>query len=165
MLLILTGGIGSILQAQDISFRAGLGYDFFSQEFLSNQQAFRKKEIAEDENKTVAEQEEKEESELAKVEEMRGSPMGVGTLEEIIDDNHAIISSTSGPEYYVSIMSFVDKDMIEPGCTVLLHHKVLPFTLHHTPCGGKKIRNNNLLCSDICFAFPKKGAQRGRASG
>ena len=92
---------------------------------MANQQSMRKKELAEDANKTLAEQEEKEETELAKVEEMRGSPMGVGTLEEIIDDNHAIISSTNGPEYYVSIMSFVDKDAIEPGCTVLLHHKVL----------------------------------------
>jgi 26S proteasome regulatory subunit T2 len=28
-----------------------------------------------------------------------------------------------GPEYYVPILSFVDRDEIEPGCTVLLHHK------------------------------------------
>jgi 26S proteasome regulatory subunit T2 len=58
------------------------------------------------------------------VDEIRGSPLGVGTLEEIIDDNHAIVSSSVGPEYYVSIMSFVDKDLLEPGCSVLLHHKV-----------------------------------------
>jgi len=51
--------------------------------------------------------------------------MGVGTLEEIIDDNHAIVSTAVGPEYYVNIMSFVDKDQIEPGATVLLHNKVL----------------------------------------
>lgn len=50
--------------------------------------------------------------------------MHVGTLEEIIDDEHAIVSTPNGPEYYVSIMSFVDKDVIEPGCAVLLHHKV-----------------------------------------
>ena len=49
--------------------------------------------------------------------------MGVGTLEEMIDDDHAIVSSTTGPEYYVSIMSFVDKDLLEPGASVLLHHK------------------------------------------
>jgi len=47
----------------------------------------------------------------------------VGTLEEIIDDDHAIISTASGPESYVSIMSFVDKYRIEPGCSVLLNHK------------------------------------------
>jgi len=44
-------------------------------------------------------------------------------LEEMIDDDHAIVSSTTGPEYYVSIMSFVDKDLLEPGASVLLHHK------------------------------------------
>ncbi|WVR07533.1 hypothetical protein IAU60_004575 [Kwoniella sp. DSM 27419] len=58
-----------------------------------------------------------------RVDELRGSPMGVGSLEEIIDDDHAIVSVGNGPEYYVGIMSFVDKDMLEPGCSVLLHHK------------------------------------------
>ncbi|KAK1349744.1 regulatory subunit 4 of 26S proteasome [Hamiltosporidium tvaerminnensis] len=57
------------------------------------------------------------------VDQMRGSPMSVGTLEEFIDDNHAIVSTGMGPEYYVSIMSFVDKDALEPGCTVLLNYK------------------------------------------
>merc|ERR1712150_390580 len=28
-----------------------------------------------------------------------------------------------GNEHYVSMLSFVDKDLIEPNCTVLLHHK------------------------------------------
>jgi len=44
-------------------------------------------------------------------------------LEEIIDDTHCIVSSSMGPDYYVPIMSFVDKDLIEPGCSVLLHNK------------------------------------------
>jgi 26S proteasome regulatory subunit T2 len=51
--------------------------------------------------------------------------MNVGTLEEIIDDDHAIVSSSSGPEYYVSILSFVDKDLLEPGCSILMHHKAM----------------------------------------
>ena len=29
-----------------------------------------------------------------------------------------------GSEHYVSILSFVDKDQLEPGCSVLLNHKV-----------------------------------------
>lgn len=49
----------------------------------------------------------------------------MGTLEEIIDDNHAIVSSSMGPEYYVNILSFVDKDQIEAGSTVMLHNKVM----------------------------------------
>lgn len=51
--------------------------------------------------------------------------MSVGTLEEIIDDNHAIVSTSVGSEHYVSILSFVDKDQLEPGCSVLLNHKVI----------------------------------------
>ena len=54
----------------------------------------------------------------------RGTPMSVGSLEEIIDDNHAIVSTSVGSEHYVSILSFVDKDQLEPGCSVLLNHKV-----------------------------------------
>merc|ERR1740139_1843105 len=42
----------------------------------------------------------------------------------MIDDNHAIISSSVGPEYYVNIMSFVDKDQLEPGSSLLTHNKV-----------------------------------------
>lgn len=58
------------------------------------------------------------------VEDLRGSPLSVGTLEEMIDDNHAIVSSSVGPEYYVGVLSFVNQDLLEPGCTVLLHNKV-----------------------------------------
>jgi 26S proteasome regulatory subunit T2 len=42
-------------------------------------------------------QEEKSQEERAKVDDLRGSPMGVGTLEEMIDDDHAIVSSSVGP--------------------------------------------------------------------
>lgn len=57
------------------------------------------------------------------VDQIRGNPLSIGTLEEFVDDNHAIVSTGLGPEYYVSIYSFVDKDLLEPGCTVLLNYK------------------------------------------
>ncbi|KAM0674377.1 ATPase of 26S proteasome regulatory subunit 4 [Gurleya vavrai] len=57
------------------------------------------------------------------VEIIRGHPLQVGTLEEFVDDHHAIVSSGLGPEYFVPIHSFVDKDLLEPGCTVLLNYK------------------------------------------
>jgi 26S proteasome regulatory subunit T2 len=62
------------------------------------------------------------------VEDIRGTPISLGTLEEIIDDNHAIISTSMGPEFYVTMLSFVDKDQIEAGITVMLHNKVLSVT-------------------------------------
>lgn len=67
--------------------------------------------------------EEQNKEDRSKVDGLRGTPMAVGTMEEIIDDDHAIISTASGPEFYVSIMSFVDKDLLEPNCQVLLHYK------------------------------------------
>uniref|UniRef100_A0A6A7G6K5 26S proteasome regulatory subunit 4 homolog n=1 Tax=Hirondellea gigas TaxID=1518452 RepID=A0A6A7G6K5_9CRUS len=67
----------------------------------------------------------KEDEERNKLEELRGPVMSVGHIEEIIDDNHAIVSSNAGPQYYVNMLSFVDKDLIEPGCTVLLHFKAM----------------------------------------
>lgn len=72
-------------------------------------------------------QEEKAEEDRSKVDDLRGSPMSVGNLEELIDENHAIVSSSVGPEYYVGIMSFVDKDQLEPGCAILMHNKVQGF--------------------------------------
>jgi 26S proteasome regulatory subunit T2 len=109
------------------------------EEFVQNQE--RLKPLGEDKNL----------EERSKVDDLRGSPMQVGTLEEIIDDDHAIVSSATGSDQYVSILSMyaglpisllffvslqadaalspsrhtcsVDKDLLEPGCSVLLHHK------------------------------------------
>lgn len=35
------------------------------------------------------------------------------------------MSTSTGPEYYVNVLSIVDKAQLEPGCTVLLHNKGL----------------------------------------
>ena len=82
------------------------------EEFVQNQDRLRPKDDRDAEERT-------------RVDDLRGSPMVVGSLEEIIDDEHAIVSSAIGPEYYVGILSFVDKDLLEPGCSVLLHHKTM----------------------------------------
>ena len=82
------------------------------EEFIRNQEVFRP-------------HEQKDQEEREKMEDLRGSPLAVGCLEEMIDDNHAIVSSSIGPEYYVSMMSFVNHELLEPGCSVLLHNKVM----------------------------------------
>ncbi|KAL0097284.1 P-loop containing nucleoside triphosphate hydrolase protein [Phycomyces blakesleeanus] len=87
-------------------------YLLLEEEFVQNQERLKP-------------QDERDQEERTRVEDLRGSPMGVGNLEEIIDDDHVIVSSSTGPEYYVSVMSFVDKDLLEPGCSVLLHHKTM----------------------------------------
>jgi len=87
-------------------------YLLMEQEFIQNQEIRRPRE-------------ENDESERAKVDDLRGTPLSVGTLEEMIDDNHCIVSSSMGPEYYVNIMSFVNQDILETGSSVLLHNKVM----------------------------------------
>jgi 26S proteasome regulatory subunit T2 len=91
---------------------AHLTLNLASAEFVANQARLQP---ASTEDRTAAER--------ADVDRLRGSPMAIGTLEEIIDDDHAIISTGGGGESYVPIMSFVDKDLLEPGCSVLLHQK------------------------------------------
>jgi len=82
------------------------------QEFIRNHEVFKP-------------HEERDQEEREKLEELRGSPLGVGSLEELIDDNHAIVSSSVGPEYYVNIFSSVNQDLLEPGSSVLLHNKTM----------------------------------------
>ena len=82
------------------------------QEFIQNQEVFKP-------------HEKKDQEEWEKMEELRGSPLAVASLEEMIDDTHAIVSSSVGPEYYVSVLSFVNQELLEPGCSVLLHNKVM----------------------------------------
>lgn len=67
--------------------------------------------------------EERDQEEREKLEELRGPTLNVGSLEELIDDNHALVGSSVGPEYYVNILSCVNQDLLEPGCAVLLHNK------------------------------------------
>ncbi|PAA51467.1 hypothetical protein BOX15_Mlig010639g2, partial [Macrostomum lignano] len=86
-------------------------YLLMEEEFIKNQERLKT-------------DEEKNEEERSKIDDLRGSPMSVGSLEEIIDDNHAIVSTSVGSEHYVSVLSFVDKDLLEPGCSVLLNHKM-----------------------------------------
>merc|ERR1719399_1799943 len=89
-------------------------YLMIEEEFLNNQESQKPK---------VEDGEEDENDERKKLDEIRGTPMDVGTLEEFIDENHVIVSTAMGPEYYVNLLSFVDRNAIEPGCTILMHHK------------------------------------------
>jgi len=64
-------------------------------------------------------------NEQESVNDLMGTPTMLGTLDEIIDDNHAIVSTNHGSQYYTNICTFVDKDQIEPGCTVILNNKTM----------------------------------------
>ena len=79
--------------------------------------------------------------------------MTVGTLEEMIDDNHAIVSTANGPEYYVGVLSIVNKDLLETGCTVLLHHRVITHT--HAYMRTIIIKNWTVQSFNLFISFPQ----------
>ena len=87
-------------------------YLLMEKEFISTKKANKKEDETEDSTKT-------------QIETLRGNPVDIGTLEEIINEEKAIVS-LSGEEYYVNILSIVDKEQLELGCNVLLrdnsHH-------------------------------------------
>jgi len=102
-------------------------------------------------------QEDKAEEDRSKVDDLRGTPMSVGSLEEIIDESHAIVSSSVGPEYYVGILSFVDKDQLEPGCSILMHNKVRFVSFLGRTAGSTTTRyplttNTSSSSTSICIA-------------
>jgi len=80
-------------------------------EFVTNQEAIKPKR-------------ERNKEERDEIDTLSGTPLVIGTLEEMIDEDHCIVSTAMGPQYYVNILSFVDKDLLEPSCTVLLNHKM-----------------------------------------
>jgi len=91
-------------------------YLTLEKEFLTSMEAARA---------TGEQREARAEADRKAVEALRGTPMQVGTLEELIDENHAIISSGGLPDSYVPILSIVDRDQLEPGSKVLLHDHAL----------------------------------------
>eukprot|EP01055_Gregarina_sp_Pseudo9_P005188 Gregarina_sp_Pseudo_9__5187@NODE_563_length_2570_cov_25_409719_g532_i0_p1_GENE_NODE_563_length_2570_cov_25_409719_g532_i0NODE_563_length_2570_cov_25_409719_g532_i0_p1_ORF_typecomplete_len458_score55_86AAA/PF00004_29/3_7e42Prot_ATP_ID_OB/PF16450_5/2_5e12RuvB_N/PF05496_12/3_2e11AAA_lid_3/PF17862_1/8_5e11AAA_2/PF07724_14/1_1e08AAA_5/PF07728_14/1_5e08DUF815/PF05673_13/2_6e07AAA_22/PF13401_6/5_3e06IstB_IS21/PF01695_17/1_9e06AAA_16/PF13191_6/1_5e05NBARC/PF00931_22/4_2NBARC/PF00931_22/0_0039ATPase/PF06 len=69
--------------------------------------------------------EDRQEKERQIINDLRGSPLTIGNLKELIDDSHAIVSSSVGPDHYVNILSIVDKEQLVPDANVLLHNKVM----------------------------------------
>merc|ERR1719491_2018961 len=87
-------------------------YLMMEEEFIQEQQRMKPKE-------------ERDNEEKSKLDDIRGSPMDVGSLEEFIDDNHCIVTTGQGSEYYVNVLSSVDKDQLEPSSSIIIHHKNL----------------------------------------
>lgn len=57
------------------------------------------------------------------LDEIQGSPVTIGILEEKLEDNKAIISTNNGFEFYVDICSFVKISKLKNGDSVLLNGK------------------------------------------
>jgi len=55
------------------------------------------------------------------VKRIQSVPLVIGQFLEIIDRNHGIVSSTTGSNYYVRILSTINRELLKPGASVALH--------------------------------------------
>merc|ERR1719486_1008399 len=55
------------------------------------------------------------------VKRIKSVPLVIGQFLEIIDHNHGIVSSTTGSNYYVRILSTINREVLKPSSSVALH--------------------------------------------
>lgn len=48
-------------------------------------------------------------------------PLVIGQFMEMIDQNNAIVGSTTGSNYYVRILSTINRELLKPSASVALH--------------------------------------------
>uniref|UniRef100_A0A915J5G7 Uncharacterized protein n=1 Tax=Romanomermis culicivorax TaxID=13658 RepID=A0A915J5G7_ROMCU len=55
------------------------------------------------------------------VKRIQSVPLVIGQFLEAVDQNYAIVGSTTGSNYYVRILSTLDRELLKPGSSVALH--------------------------------------------
>ena len=48
-------------------------------------------------------------------------PLVIGQFLEAVDANYGIVGSTTGSNYYVRLLSTIDRELLKPGSSVALH--------------------------------------------
>mmetsp|Transcript_25155 Transcript_25155/g.36994 ORF Transcript_25155/g.36994 Transcript_25155/m.36994 type:complete len:408 (-) Transcript_25155:125-1348(-) len=55
------------------------------------------------------------------VKRIQSVPLTIGQFIEMVDDHHAIVSSTSGSTYYVRVLSTIDRELLKTNSSIALH--------------------------------------------
>ncbi|XP_042510408.1 26S proteasome regulatory subunit 6B homolog [Macadamia integrifolia] len=55
------------------------------------------------------------------VEKIKSVPLIVGQFMEVVDENSGIVGSTTGSNYYVRILSTINRELLKPSSSVALH--------------------------------------------
>lgn len=55
------------------------------------------------------------------VKRIQSVPLVIGQFMEMIDQNNAIVGSTTGSNYYVRILSTINRELLKPAASVALH--------------------------------------------
>ncbi len=55
------------------------------------------------------------------VKRIRAVPIVIGQFLEMVDEHHGVVSSTTGSNYYVRILSTINRELLKPSASVALH--------------------------------------------
>lgn len=55
------------------------------------------------------------------VKRIKAVPLVIGQFNEMIDENHGIVTSTAGNTYFVRVLSTLDREQLKPNSSVALH--------------------------------------------
>ena len=55
------------------------------------------------------------------IKRIQSVPLVIGQFLEVIDNNHGIVSATTGSNYYVRILSTINRELLKPSSSVALH--------------------------------------------
>jgi 26S proteasome regulatory subunit T3 len=55
------------------------------------------------------------------VKRIQAVPIVIGQFLEMVDENHGVVSSTTGSNYYVRILSTLNRELLKPSASVALH--------------------------------------------
>ena len=89
------------------------------------------------------------------MERLRGPPMIIGTLRDLLSDNRVVVKSSTGPDFIVSVSEFVPKKDLIPGSRVSMNKQtlavmdVLPAPLDPVVTGAEIIDKPDITYDDI----------------
>lgn len=55
------------------------------------------------------------------VKRIQSVPLAIGNFSEMVDESHAVITSTTGSTYFVRVLSTIDRELLKPNASVALH--------------------------------------------
>lgn len=55
------------------------------------------------------------------VRRIQSVPLVIGQFQEMVDENHGIVGSTAGSQYFVRVLSTLDRELLKPNASTALH--------------------------------------------
>jgi len=92
----------------------------------------------------------------SELEQLKTTPMLVGTVVETLEDGKVIVSSTTGPQLVVNVSRFIKEKDLLPGTRVTLNHQTLA-VMSILPASSDPLVSNMEVCESTDVSFKDIG--------